>query len=60
MTYRTFLRSATSFRTFAKARKITQDRGLTEAEAHRACQNYNQNRTQRQIARGTKLEYEKE
>ncbi|MDO8597530.1 MAG: hypothetical protein Q7R45_13015 [Sulfuricaulis sp.] len=55
--YKTFLRSANSFEEFARARKITVDRGLTEEEARRACSRYNDNRTPAQIRKGTKLEY---
>lgn len=57
MAYKTFLRSATSFGSFAKARKTTVDTGLTYDEARRACDNYNTNRTSAQIRRGTKMEF---
>jgi hypothetical protein len=57
MSYRTFLRSCTDWKSFAKARKITQATGLTEAEAYKMCQEYNASRTPRQIAKGTKMEY---
>jgi len=60
MKYRTFLRSARNFEEFAKASKRTVDENLTYEEARRACQNYNNNRTRQQIARGTKMEFESE
>jgi hypothetical protein len=56
--YRTFLRSATNWKQFGSARKITVDRNLTVVAAVRACDAYNKNRTARQIARGTKMEFE--
>ena len=55
--YKTFKRSARSLEEFAKARKITVDTGLTEDEARRACEKFNEGRSSRQIRRGTKLEY---
>lgn len=58
--YRTFKRSCTNFKQFAKARKITVDTGLTFEQAYKACREFNQNRTARQINRGTKLEFERE
>ena len=57
--YKIFKRSATSFNTFSSARKITIDTHLTEAQAREMCHNYNDNRTARQIRKGTKLEYTK-
>lgn len=59
-TYKTFKRSCTDFKSMARARKFTQDTGLTLAEARRACDRFNENRTQSQIKRGTKLEFTKE
>ncbi len=56
-TYRTFKRSATSFETFARARKITVDRGLSYETALARCKAFNENRTAAQIRRGTKLEF---
>ena len=56
-TYCTFLRSATNWEQFAKARKRVQDRGLTYEEAQRACIRYNAARTAGEIQRGTKLEF---
>lgn len=60
MTYRTFIRSARNFAEFAKAKKVTRDTGLSQEEARRACDHYNKTRSPQQIAKGTKLEYEKE
>lgn len=57
MTYTTFKRSATSWQEFARARKITVDRGLTLDEARRACEAFNAARTKRQIDKGTKMEF---
>lgn len=57
MTYKTFLRSCTHWQSFASARKITQDRGLTFEQAYEACKNYNANRTAAQIRKGTKMEF---
>lgn len=59
-TYRTFKRSARSFEEFARARKITEERGLTYEQARQRCQEYNDNRTAAQIHKGTKLEFERE
>lgn len=58
--YRTFLRSARNWQEFSTARKITQDRNLTQAEALRRCKDYNDNRTSAQIRRGTKMEFTSE
>lgn len=59
-TYRTFKRSCTSFREFATARKITDRRGLTLAEARKRCDDFNDHRTPAQVTKGTKLEFERE
>lgn len=59
-TYRTFKRSATDWHTFASARKITYERGLTYDEARRQCQHWNEDRTPDQVRKGTKLEFERE
>lgn len=56
-TYRTFKRSTRNFEEFSRARKTTVDRGLTLEEARRQCAAFNDNRTQAQIRRGTKLEF---
>jgi hypothetical protein len=57
MMYKTFIRSATSFESFAKARKRTVRRELTYDEAMAMCKAYNDNRDERQIAKGTKMEF---
>ena len=56
--YRTFKRSATGWQSFARARKMTQDTGLTWAQARASCDQYNASRTPAQIRKGTKLEFE--
>ena len=58
--YKTFLRSCTDWKSFSSARKITQDTGLTYEEAQRRCADYNDNRTPRQIRKGTKMEFTRE
>lgn len=58
--YKTFKRSVTDWKTFASARKITVDTGLTYDEALRQCERFNSNRSAAQIRRGTKLEFTKE
>lgn len=58
--YRTFKRSASNWRRFAAARKITVDRRLTFEEAKRQCQQFNANLSASQIRKGTKLEFESE
>lgn len=60
MSYRTFLRTAADWKEFARAKKRIVDRGLTADEARRACKNYNDNRTPRQVNAGTKMEFESE
>lgn len=59
-TYRTFIRTANSFNSFASARKRTVDVRLTFDEARSACEAYNANRTKAQIRNGTKMEFVKE
>lgn len=59
-TYRTFRRTCRDWRSFARARKLTEERGLTEAEAHHFCENANKNLTPSQKKRGTRYEYEQE
>ena len=56
--YRTFKRSATNWKTFASARKITEETGLTYEQAQERCQQYNNNRTSAQVRNGTKMEFE--
>lgn len=58
--YYTFKRSCTDWRSFARARKHTDMTGLTEAEARRRCEHFNENRSPSQIRRGTKMEYTSE
>lgn len=55
--YRTFKRSVTSWKDYARARKITEETGLTYDQARERCAAYNDNRTSAQIRRGTKLEF---
>lgn len=57
--YRTFRRSCTNWEEYSKARKITVETGLTFEQAYNACREFNQNRTNRQINKGTKLEFER-
>lgn len=59
-TYRTFKRSCTDWKSFARSRKITVDRGLSIEQAKRQCDAFNDNRTAAQIRHGTKMEFEKE
>jgi len=59
-TYRTFIRSAKNFEEFATARKSTVRRGMSYDEARDLCAEYNDNRTKAQIAKGTKMEFERE
>jgi hypothetical protein len=60
MKYKTFKRSATDWKSFGSARKITVDTGLTYEEAQRQCKEFNDNRTAAQIRKGTKLEFTQE
>lgn len=55
--YTTFKRSCTSFETMARARKITEETGLTYEQAKLRCEEFNNNRTPAQIRKGTKLEF---
>jgi hypothetical protein len=55
--YRTFIRSCTNWQTFARARKITVETGLTYEQARQHCEDYNRNRTAAQIRKGTKMEF---
>jgi hypothetical protein len=55
--YKTFLRSATNWREFGSARKITQETGLSYSQARQRCEEYAAKRTSRQIQRGTMLEF---
>lgn len=55
--YKTFKRSCTDWRSFAKARKITEETGLTYEQALERCERFNNSRTPAQIRKGTKLEF---
>ena len=60
-TYRTFKRSCRNWKEFANSsRKLTEERGLTLAEAIRFCDNANKNLTPAQKKRGTMYEFESE
>lgn len=56
--YRTFKRSATSWQQFGRARKITEETGLTLEQARERCKEFNDNRSASQLRRGTFLEFE--
>jgi len=56
-TYKTFLRSCNNWKEFGSARKITQETGLSYEEARQRCEEYERQRTSRQIRKGTKLEF---
>lgn len=56
-TYKTFIRSCRNFQEFASARKITQETGLTYDQARQRCKEFNDNRSSRQIRKGTRLEF---
>ncbi len=60
MTYRTFTRSSTSLTDLVKTRKRTVKQGLTFTAARDACKSYNDNRTSRQLRKGTLMEFESE
>jgi len=55
--YKTFKRSCTNWQSFAQARKITEETGLTYEQARQRCEEFNKNRTATQIRKGTKLEF---
>jgi len=55
--YKVFLRSATNWQQFARARKITVETNLTYEEARHYCTTYNTHRTARQIRNGTMAEF---
>lgn len=55
--YRTFIRSCTDWRSFATARKVTQETGLTYEQARERCREYNTKLTSCQIRKGTKMEF---
>jgi hypothetical protein len=58
--YRTFLRSCNNWTEFANAPKIEQETGLAHEEARSRCAFFAENRTDEEIEKGTKLEFEKE
>lgn len=58
MSYTVFKRTCTNWRTFASARKITQETGLTWEEAKRCVDRMNAERTKAQIRRGTCYEFQ--
>lgn len=55
--YTTFKRSCRNWSEFASAEKIIVDTDLTFEEARDACKDFNQNLTEEEIERGTKLEF---
>jgi len=55
--YKTFKRSATDFKSFASARKMTDETGLTYEQARERCEQFNANLTPAQQRKGTKLEF---
>lgn len=55
--YTTFLRSCRNWAEFASAEKVIQDEGLTYEEARAACGEFNDNRNEREIEAGTKMEF---
>ena len=59
-TYRTFLRSCTTWEEFASSPKRTQERGLDLETARQRCKEFNSSRTAAQVKKGTKLEFERE
>ena len=42
---------------FLRGRKITEETGLTYQQARQRCEDFNKNRTTRQIRKGTMLEF---
>jgi hypothetical protein len=56
-TYCTFTRAARNWEEFASAKKVVHDRGLTEEEARAACQEWNANRSAKDVKAGRKMEY---
>jgi hypothetical protein len=56
--YRTFKRTCTGWESFARARKMVDETGLTLEEAHQRCDEFNDHRTKAQIRKGTKMEFE--
>lgn len=58
--YRVFKRSATNWKEFARARKITIARNVDGTTARQMCEEFNSSRTPAQVKRGTKMEFEAE
>jgi hypothetical protein len=58
--YRTFLRSCTNWTEFANSPKVTQESGLTLQEARERCKEFNDNLTDEEKEKGTKLEFDEE
>jgi hypothetical protein len=59
-TYKTFKRSCIDWKSFAKARKITEETGLSYLVARQRCEDFKKNRTRAQIRKGTMLEFTEE
>lgn len=55
--YKTFKRSCTDWRSFARSRKTTEETGLTYEQAKARCEEFNKNRTPAQKRKGTMLEF---
>lgn len=55
--YSTFLRSCRNWQEFSSAEKIIQESDLTYNEAKLACLEFNDNRSDAEIAIGRKLEF---
>jgi hypothetical protein len=60
MAYKTFKRSARNWDEFVTATKYADRSGLTREEARERCHDFNDNRTDAQIAAGTKMEFDGE
>jgi len=55
--YKTFIRSCRNWKEFGKARKMTQETGLSCDTARQRCHDYNLNRNARQKSKGTMMEF---
>ena len=55
--YKTFKRSCTDWKTFAKGRKITVGTHLSLDDALQQCKEFNTHRNARQILKGTMMEF---
>ncbi len=58
--YFTFKRSARNFEEFSKAEKEIIETDLSIDEDRAACDDFNKNRTEKEIEDGTKLEFEEQ